>query len=628
MPPVAAFAVAAIAGGLAASGLVAGLTILGVSLTSLLVNIAISFLLTGIAGLLQGNGPSQTPAEQKQNIRQPIASRMRYYGRNKVGGVFAFLNDTNSTMHMVLMLCQGEIDAFEEHWFNDDQLTVSGGNVTAPANYVWKGTTWVTIGEHLGADDQAADSTLVSAWSGVLDSNFRLLGIAYSRLSLKSPKAADFSNVYPAGLPTYNAVARFAKVWDPRDSGQDPDDESTWAWTQNAGLIHLDYLWHNDGMRLPRALMEAGIDVWKDVADKCDVNRDLDGGGTEPMYRLSGGYKLSDAPKQILPLMLNPVDGRVGLRADGAIVMDVGAWQEPDLTIAETYLYSYTLSRGRQQSDVRNEIRAQYVSPDNNYVATEADPWQNTDSIDVDGLQSMMMDLTWCPSHAQARYRMKIEAARHDAKRWNGQIITKAYGLKFLSSRSDGQRRRMIYLVLPELGMSSPTPFEVARFSADLASGRCTFSITQMFETDWDWTPAEEEGTAGTSADPIEAGTVEDPDNLTVSVETVAIAGGGAVKRLDASVDAPTQPSLTLTLEYRVHDGGVTDDDAIWTAFTMDGPLAGHTDPLPDAGVYDTRALFTDPTGRTSSYVYDRSETISYGDVPSTPGTLTGATAG
>ncbi len=614
MPPVIFLALAAGAGGLAASGLVAGLTILGTSVTALLVNLAISFALSGILGLLAGNNQSR-PAAQKQNIKQAIPPRRRSYGRVKIGGIYAFLNDKNSYLHITFLLTQGEIDAFEEHWFGSDLLTLSGANVTSPARFVWKSTHYAQVRAFTGSATQSANASQVADWPGVLTSNFKFLGVAHADLKLLSPKPQDFTKVYPAGVPEYNAVIRACKVWDPRDPAQDPDDDSTWTWTQNAALIILDYLWHADGMRLPRYLLEAAIDTWKLQATACDTDRVLDDLSIEAWYRLSGQYQLSDPPKQVLPLMLDPIDGRVGMRPDGGIILDVGQWQPPDILIQDRDIYTYSMMRGRQAADVRNEFRAQYVAPENAYIATEAQPYQNTASIAVDGIQAMSMDLSWSPSHAQARYRLKIESGRHDPQRWNGQVTTSAYGMTFMTSRADGTRRRTIALQIAELGIDET--FEVQRFDFDVRTGRCTFSVTAMGFPDYGWNASADQGTAPAAPTTIVPDPVEDPQNLVASVVTATVSGGIATKYITASVDAPTQPNLQLVLSYRDHDGLVTDANAIWTDMPLDGDLSGHTGTLPDGGLYDVRATFVDPQGNYSNDVFQRSIAVGYtGSLP------------
>lgn len=159
-----------------------------------------------------------SPAAQKQTIRQAVASRMRFYGEVKVGGVYAFLDDRSSYLYQLIMVNSGEIDSFVAHWLGDQAVTLDGsGNVTSPDIYVDDiGTHYANIDTRLGTDDQTSFSGLTSAFSGEWTSDHQLKGIACVLITLLSPEAKYFSTHFPAGLPQYNAVIHAAKVWDPR----------------------------------------------------------------------------------------------------------------------------------------------------------------------------------------------------------------------------------------------------------------------------------------------------------------------------------------------------------------------------------------------------------------------------
>src|SRR5690348_8805289 len=127
----------------------------------------------------------------------------------------------------------------------------------------------------------------------------------------------------------------------------------------------------------------------------------------------------------------------------------------------------------------------------------------------------MTLDLDWCPSHSQARRRMKIESYRQDPQGWCGTIITKAYGLKFLNQNSDGSRRRFVHFVISDFDIDDD--FEVQNFSFDHKSGRCTFNVIQMSPAAFDWDAESDEGTApGRAKDTSNSG-VEDPFNLQIT---------------------------------------------------------------------------------------------------------------
>lgn len=361
---------------------------------------------------------------------------------------------------------------------------------------------------------------------------------------------------------------------------------------QNGVLVVLDYLWHSDGMRLPRARIEQAIDVWKAQADIADEAVPLKAGGTEPRYRLSGGYQLTAPAKAVLPLMLTPMDARLYLRGDGAIVIDVGKFVTPTITLTDAHIVDYSsIRRGRDPADVRNKITAKFVAAAYNYVEQEADPWLDQASIDVDGELPIDLDLTWCPSHAQSRRRMKVEGYRQNPL-WSGGIVTNAYGLRAID-------QRFVRVQIGELGLDEV--FEIQRWQFDVMSGNCTLDVCAMPAEAYAWNADLEEGAA-----PAIDGSPAPED-----VEDVAgflVTDDGTI--LQAVVDAPTQPSLVVQFDWRVHDGGVADDDAVWTPFTViDGFWSGYSESLPPDD-YDIRARFVAPSGPPGAYSFIRSYTL------------------
>jgi len=150
------------------------------------------------------------------------------YGKMKTGGARIFDGTTgteNVQLHRVLAFAGHEIESFEQIYINDEVATINGsGNVTSPSRY----SGLVTIKEHLGTADQAADSSLVSAVSGWTNEH-RLRGIAY--LYVKLEYDAD---AFPNGVPEISAVIKGKKVYDPRNT--------TTAWSDNPALCVRDYL--------------------------------------------------------------------------------------------------------------------------------------------------------------------------------------------------------------------------------------------------------------------------------------------------------------------------------------------------------------------------------------------------
>jgi hypothetical protein len=198
----------------------------------------------------------------------------------------------------------------------------------------------------------------------------------------------------------------------------------------------------------------------------------------------------------------------------------------------------------------------------------------------------MALDLTWVPSHAQARRRLKVEAYRQNPA-WSGSIVTNAFGLRAID-------QRFIQVQIPEVGLDNT--FEMQKWSFDPMSGNCTLQISLMPSAAYDWDAVTEEGTAPAATNTSGGADVESPASLEAS------ASGDVI---NASWDAPEQLSLTTTADWRVHDGSITDEDAVWTPMIVTG-LTAQSGSL-STGSYDVRVRYTDPLGVAGPYSFVRS---------------------
>jgi len=217
------------------------------------------------------------------------------YGRRKLGGIRVFAGSSGSTneyLHIVLSVCEGEIDGFENIYLNDDDIgnpifydpdatpyvtgtvsttagspTVTGsGTFTAGmVGHVFKldadsvgvpiksydSATQVTleydypntaaaaaysITESLvqawryeGTTTQLADSTLTTAFPGVWTSSHQGKGVAYIAVRLKWSKG-----VFKRSLPNLNCIVRGKKCYRTRTTDT--------AYTTNPSECIRDYL--------------------------------------------------------------------------------------------------------------------------------------------------------------------------------------------------------------------------------------------------------------------------------------------------------------------------------------------------------------------------------------------------
>lgn len=420
------------------------------------------------------------------------------------------------TAHWMVGMVEHTLQATSSTIGNGSGLPFAGGNVIYPGVFHDNGR--VTISEHYGLATQDADEMLLAAFPALWTHQHRLDGVAYVVMRYLGIGIEDFNKVYKFGVPSYSAVIRASKIWDPRDPAQSYEDPTTWTWSDNAALVILDYLTHRDGMRLPTALVHADIAAWQTVADFADEQVTLLSGDTEARYRLWGSYELAESPKTVLGRMLVCVDGRLRLSENGAIVLDLGQFDCP--TSCETIDAADILAidgfrRGAPKDTLKNEIRGKYLSPGHDFNEQEADPWRDNASIIRDGLSTMELDLTYTPSHRQARLRMKIESYRQNPE-WQGVIRTNAKGLRLLG-------KRYARFKIAQLGLNET--FFILRSEIDmLERGVCTFRVISFPAEGYCLEPCEE-GVSPEHSAPGNHG-ICIPQN-TIGVRIRAIGGGG-----------------------------------------------------------------------------------------------------
>lgn len=556
--------------------------------------VAIAALEVGLSAALAPGAP--ITAVGQENLKQPVAPRRRYYGRNKVGGTFVFWRVQNGFFYLFLDLVDDQIQEFEAIWLNDDQVTFTGNFVDTPTQYTFSGVKRLQVYTQLGTPDQVALAKMVADWPGVWTTDHRLQGVATMLLICQTVAAQNFTAVYPDGEPTGTAIIKAALVWDPR-AGADP---SVKTYSDNFALCVLDYLLHPDGMALPFALFTAaGLDDWKARADECDVQVALLAGGTEARFRLWMGYDLSEQRKTVLQRMLDAAGARVIQRYDGSPILQLPDYVEPsDGAILDDSVISVfqELRPGNDAGERYNEIRATVVLEQTGWVQDEALPWRNEVAIAAEGLQTKTLDLTGCPSHRQARVRMKLEAWRSNPK-WIGTAITNAAGMNALGAP---------LLRLQKPVYSFDEVVETTGFPVAPDTYSCAIAFRSMPSAAFAWN-VDEEGVGPSIESTGDTPTVDVPTTVVATVSFNGYSTGVDAPQIVVTCDDPGRDDYIFYGETRVHDGAIPDDDAVWSAMiTAVGAFRCVSPPL-NPGDYDARVRFQSASGQISDWVYVRS---------------------
>lgn len=539
-------------------------------LTQVAGQLVVGALLTG-ASLLFSRQPKFTPPTQayQATISQATALRRRFYGRNRVSGVRAWFETGRGYLHQIIMFASQEVAQIEGAWIGDKPVsTDASGNVTTSP---FAGAARILT--RAGTADQAALSEMTAAFPTFWTANHRLRGIAYGWVRMFS-QADSLPQVWPESYNTpFRWTIRAAKVYDPRDAAQSAADPSTWVYSDNAALCILDYLTHPDGFG--ESFEEIDSASFAAMADVCDQDVALKGGGTEKRYRLWGGYEFNDDPVEVLGRLLATCDGELYETAEGKIAIRGGRWQAPTVTIpSESILALASFTTGSDAIDRFNRLKIIYTSEIHDWQPTEAPAWNDNADQALRGVEPKDLTLDMVPSHAQAQRLAKIVMARNNPA-WKGVITTNLAGL-------DAIGEAVIRVRIDRLGIDET--FAVGRIT--IGDATVTIEISSLAETAFAWNPAIEEGDPAPAPQvTAPAVGIETPQNTVVTVETRSINGGTPSAAIVITADAPSRADLRLEVEYvRVSDGLAQIASAPLDVYTVE---AG---PLVDGAEYDVRA--------------------------------------
>ena len=319
------------------------------------------------------------------------------YGKMRVVPVRVFDATTgadNIRLHRVLAFAGHEIESFEQIYINDEVATIDGsGNVTSPSRY----SGLVTIKEHLGTADQAADSSLVSAVSG-WTGNHRLRGIAY--LYCKFTYDAD---AFPNGVPEITSVIKGKKVYDPRTT--------TTVWSDNPALCIRDYL-ASTGYGLGEASANIDDTTFTTAANICDQTN-TDAGTTR--YTMNGAFTTGSTPVDFLQDAITSMGATLWYN-QGAWKVKAAAWTAASVNFDENDLRSgISLATRNSRRDNFNNVNGTFRGDESNWQVTDFPPVTNAAFVTADGGQesSLDLDLTFTDNSIEARRIARIVLERN-----------------------------------------------------------------------------------------------------------------------------------------------------------------------------------------------------------------------
>lgn len=583
-------------GATAAVGTVLGIGAIGA--TVLGVGLSVAGTLAGV--LLAPQPPKPKFQDGSQSVKQAVPPRVRCYGRYRLGGAFIEYNNDNDHggLDTLLCHCAHEIDAVEEHWLADKivQRGSNGGITTDPYSKYRAGeASSVYVTSYLGKPGQKIEIP-VDRW--VADDHPGR-GLCCTYVGYSDLKAEQQQEVFPNGPPAYRATLRGAKIYDPRDGSQKPDKEEGWTWSDNAALVILDYLTRTEagvpigfGLKLDR--MDLGS--FRVAADVCDqiIARKTTADPPEKRWRAWGAYELTEDRKSVLSDLLDSCGGRLIQGPNGTLGLSVGAGKvngadvdgvpAASVIIADDQVLEYDFSAGKAAIERVNEVRATYVSRDQDWAEVEAGIQLDQASIQRNGTESSQIKLRFVPSEGQAQRIARYTLMRGNPK-WSGRI-------RGTLALLDAWGERWVRLQLAELGIDQI--FEISSIRLDRATMAVEMEVTS-YDGWWDWRPSTDEadpapvpsdGGSGAGI-PVPGG----KDGISVTIQHRPING-----QTYAAIGVITWPPARSVFAGQARYRPVTPPASPWQLVTAEQDAnTVLTEPLIDGQGYEAQARFTGP---------------------------------
>lgn len=365
MPAVIPIAAAAAA---AATSIVIGGGVAG-AIAGVLVAMTISF----VGGRLFPVKPPRYDFQQAASgiliqTNSPIEPHKIIYGKTRVSGNVVAKVTTNSGTtysggtregnnpfyHSIVVFAGHEIDSFETIYLGDTALTLDSNGWVTNAPYFKDGASYVRIKQHLGAEDQSADSLAVANIPG-WDSNCRGRGCAYLYVIMEFN-----AEIFQSGVPNISAVIKGKKVFDPRD-------DST-AWSDNAVLCIRDYLVSDYGFGVPSTRIDD--DLASANATICEEAVDLQAGGTQSRYAINGFLSTDHTPLDNLQQLSSAVAAPITY-VQGVFRINVAVYDTPTLTLTDDMISgAMTVNPRTTRKELFNAVQGVFADPEKNYQPT------------------------------------------------------------------------------------------------------------------------------------------------------------------------------------------------------------------------------------------------------------------
>lgn len=396
---------------------------LGLNVALLAGTTALQFALTPKAPKAIGSQSStQSAQDLKQAVKSTIAPERIALGAVQSSGVIFFEESKNPHYYAGYILASHACEGLESLWVDNQRVYVdSDGDATSTPFYDGS-TVFLQASFRNGAADQARDPIITdnaADFAKTYDTNFRQRGLTTFVIKARHG-AADHQDIWGTSsfLPQVQARFKGALVYDPRNPFHDLNDNSTWAWTDNAALCSAYYLTFPWASR-PRFAQPSSMD-WTRIghaADICDRWRSLADGTRERDFTVNKVVQSTENPVTVIQGLMASMNAVPVIYQGKWFPKPFDAKQEPIGTLHDGLVVgNLSLRTERPGHEVINSARANFVSPERAYTPQETPAYIDTVALAADGgiprEASLPLPFTEGNERAQRLTRMAVKENR------------------------------------------------------------------------------------------------------------------------------------------------------------------------------------------------------------------------
>ena len=253
----------------------------------------------------------------------------------------------------------------------------------------------VRVKQHLGSDTQQADADLVSEVSQWTTAHM-LSGIAYLYVKLKYD-----ADAFPQGIPNISAEIRGKKLYDFRDAST--------AYSANPALVLYDYL---TDTKFGLGVATDNIDTtsFTTVANICDEDITLDGGGTENRYEAHGIIYSNVDPMTAIDEIIGSMLGILSY-SNGKFNLAGGKYIAPTITLTENdFRGGISIQTKQSRRNLFNTVKGIFTSPSSNWQPADYPMVTSTTFVAEDNDETIFgeIDLPFTTSSSMAQRIAKV----------------------------------------------------------------------------------------------------------------------------------------------------------------------------------------------------------------------------